>query len=861
MRYQTDNCSYWSSLGPLAAALFVAMGVLGCGAGSEMADQAAPPADARAPHDDPSDEAASGPSDSMGIAQSSEHPWNTPEGTDPDTTPQFPTATEVHSGQPQQSAEYDPFLHQPPDGSSPDSPNTAPVLPGIDPPQTSATAPPDSPNQSPSAWPSRQQPTAMDPANSSGTSGVHAIDPTMVPPIESSAVRPRFEPASVEPAPSESTLAPQTPSSSPGLSRQPTATEPSFSEAAIPQPSFPQPTQPEPSAKPAPRLSPNMMTTRALPPTSETAVPQTMSQPPLEAASPGNVAPLESAPLQPSTRYPLQPKMAPMEMAPRESPPSESMSIAPMETAPSEATAPRMAPTEPGTIAYSMEPSSGGAAPDELSPPPSDPSSGGAEVPAETTSPPPYEPASREPIAETTAESAPETSTATEPAAAPAEPPTTGDNESMAVGIEPNPAAAEMAGLPYVEEGEDSMTVTVFYGTDRSAIEVEKVTGADFIAWYLLAVLAGLGTLAVGSLAIWKKELRWPKQLAVGGTIATLLLAGWSGYLKTNTEPAKARTIRGYSNGRGELEMGTCRVSIPKTHEVGELESPSIMRLEFREDERKHVVLQDVINVAPEKFFADLKNCVERCRRPEAFVFIHGYNVTFENAARRTAQLAFDLKFQGAPIFYSWPSQGGLLQYAVDETNVVWTVPHLKEFLVGVAEKSGAEAVHLIAHSMGNRALTSALHQLSYEYRDQGPLFREVILTAPDIDAEVFRRDLAPAIAQTADRVTLYASSNDEALIASKKVHGYPRAGDSGGNLVVVPGIDTIDVSDVDTSLIGHSYYGSNDTVITDLAQLLHEAAPPERRTWLQLIDRGATRYWKFLSDRISRARDAVTTQ
>ena len=34
---------------------------------------------------------------------------------------------------------------------------------------------------------------------------------------------------------------------------------------------------------------------------------------------------------------------------------------------------------------------------------------------------------------------------------------------------------------------------------------------------------------------------------------------------------------------------------------------------------------------------------------------------------RRTAQIAYDLKFEGAPIVYSWPSQEGLLSYTVDE--------------------------------------------------------------------------------------------------------------------------------------------------------------------------------------------------
>ena len=237
-----------------------------------------------------------------------------------------------------------------------------------------------------------------------------------------------------------------------------------------------------------------------------------------------------------------------------------------------------------------------------------------------------------------------------------------------------------------------------------------------------------------------------------------------------------------------------------------------------------------------DRFFADMKTRVNGSRRKEAFVFIHGYNVTFEAAARRTAQLAHDLNFDGAPIFYSWPSQGGLLRYTVDETNAAWTIPNLKQFLLAVAQRSGAESVHLIAHSMGNRPLTASLQSLANEFPDGRHLFREVILTAPDIDAEVFRRDIAPAIVRTADRVTLYASSNDKALQVSKQFHGYPRAGESGENLVIVPGVDTVDVSAIDSSLIGHSYYGSNGTVVADMIDLLVRRRRPT-------LDRGSNRH------------------
>jgi esterase/lipase superfamily enzyme len=393
----------------------------------------------------------------------------------------------------------------------------------------------------------------------------------------------------------------------------------------------------------------------------------------------------------------------------------------------------------------------------------------------------------------------------------------------------------------------DQFTVVqVHYGTDRAPVDESIPGGFSAASWYwFTSSVAGL-TIAL-ALACWRfpnsRVLRWSSACGLIATVGLGLATIRARHDPQSSDPTVRRL---YSNRRGSLEFGVCEVSIPKEHTAGVVERPSLLKLEFSENPLKHVVLESVRLQTPDEFHASLKTRVDASFRKEALVFVHGFNVSFESAARRTAQIAYDLKFDGAPIFFSWPSHGGLLGYTIDETNVVWTVPHLKQFLVDVAQRSGARCVHLVAHSMGNRALTSALRELYYELNKDCPRFGEVVLTAPDIDADVFRRDLAPAIVRTAGRVTLYASSNDEALVLSKKVHGYPRAGDSGAELIVLPGMDTIDVSAVDTSLLGHSYYGNNLTVLADLFDLLHEAKPAESRPWLAPMQAGTLRYWMF---------------
>ncbi|NLX97997.1 MAG: alpha/beta hydrolase [Rhodopirellula sp.] len=397
---------------------------------------------------------------------------------------------------------------------------------------------------------------------------------------------------------------------------------------------------------------------------------------------------------------------------------------------------------------------------------------------------------------------------------------------------------------------EDCTMVRVFYGTDRLAIDAGAATRPATMGVILAAGLAMAMTLVACLLALRLSRRRLAFVLFATGAFVSVALVAKPNVLPLPSGGAPGSPLRTYGNARGTMEMGVCEVSIPKRHEVGQVERPSILRLEFDEDPTKHVVLREVVPETEESFYARLANRLEESPRREAFVFVHGFNVTFEAAARRTAQLAYDLQFEGAPIFFSWPSQGGLLQYTIDETNVIWAVPHLKEFLLGIVRQSGAQSIHLIAHSMGNRALTAALQTIAYELNDDAPLFHQVILTAPDIDADVFRRDIAPSIVKTAGRVTLYASSNDEALVLSKQIHGYPRAGDSGDGLLVVQGVDTIDVSTIDTSLIGHSYYGDNSTVLDDLLDLLHESKPPDQRPCLHPVQLGRMMYWVFLAEK-----------
>ena len=282
------------------------------------------------------------------------------------------------------------------------------------------------------------------------------------------------------------------------------------------------------------------------------------------------------------------------------------------------------------------------------------------------------------------------------------------------------------------------------------------------------------------------------------------------------------------------IYLGTSYVSIPKNHEPGVLETPRWWKFEFEDNPDKHITVKSVNLVEPQAFLQQLNSRAaeadqERGMGRQALVFIHGYNTSFELALRRTGQLAWDLDFPGVPITFSWPSAGRLTKYTQDEHNAVWAIPHLANLLINLQENTNVEKIHIIAHSMGTRVLTNAI----IKARDRGFELKlaNVVLAAPDIDAGHFKADLMPQIKTNTKRLTLFANSKDRALVISSRIHKTPRLGSSGRNIVVLPGMDTIDATQVDRSLTGHEYFGGNSLMLRDMRDLIvYEETPEERR-------------------------------
>ena len=220
----------------------------------------------------------------------------------------------------------------------------------------------------------------------------------------------------------------------------------------------------------------------------------------------------------------------------------------------------------------------------------------------------------------------------------------------------------------------------------------------------------------------------------------------------------------------------------------------------------------------------------------EAFVFIHGYNVRFAQAAKRAAQIAYDMHYAGVPVLYSWPSRGATIGYIADTAVVRLSGRRLSRFLEDLVARSGASTIHIVAHSMGNRALTDALELMALRHdltQGSDPIFGQILFAAPDVDAGLFV-SMLQTIRPIAKRLTLYASDEDWALASSRKLHGNaPRAGQGGDYTLVSSNIDSVDMSELGEDMLAHSYFADDSSALADMLALFWHNTSPRLRCGL----------------------------
>jgi esterase/lipase superfamily enzyme len=301
-----------------------------------------------------------------------------------------------------------------------------------------------------------------------------------------------------------------------------------------------------------------------------------------------------------------------------------------------------------------------------------------------------------------------------------------------------------------------------------------------------------------------------------------------------------------FSNSRGErLSIGSCLVTVPKTHRFGGAGRTFVKRWMRGTGTRLRVeetTVEDNI-----EFINHVKEAISQVDdERQNLLYVHGYNVSFSEAARRAAQLGFDLKIPGATFFFSWPSAARLNAYAADEAAIEASLPYLEQFILLLAIQCAEVPMNIIAHSMGNRAVLRLLERLNTA---DSPLptawIKNLILAAPDVDSDVFVKSMTKS-AMVPKRTTLYVTCGDWALQASEWLHQFPRAGLM-PPVTTIPDVDTVLVEDFDLLELGHDYFSEACAVLHDIFDVIRRGSPPgDRPRTIAAKSESGAEYWRL---------------
>lgn len=265
-------------------------------------------------------------------------------------------------------------------------------------------------------------------------------------------------------------------------------------------------------------------------------------------------------------------------------------------------------------------------------------------------------------------------------------------------------------------------------------------------------------------------------------------------------------------NRDSNLKYGVCKINVPKNHNIGEIN----LAKENRQSSNDFFKVLESSNIDLEQLVNKIK---ESQRTP--LIFVHGFNVRYQEALLRSAQIAYDLKYQGMVILFTWPAgagEGFLEETLLNKTyennlaNARASVTLFENFLQKLKENKIKS--NLIVHSMGHQVVLPALTKLG---KNDEILINELILNAPDFEAQDFKKSLKN-IKKISKRITLYCSHNDKAILASKNFNNNERL----GACIAVDGIDSINVGLIDDPAfgLGHGYYSSRP-VLGDVFQVI----------------------------------------
>lgn len=302
-----------------------------------------------------------------------------------------------------------------------------------------------------------------------------------------------------------------------------------------------------------------------------------------------------------------------------------------------------------------------------------------------------------------------------------------------------------------------------------------------------------------------------------------------------------------FGRERGPLVFGKTTVLIPENNVVDQ----SLRRSAgdgALDRSRNALTTSDEFDVRPLKIDQTARDFIASMQSDngafnfskDVLIFVHGFNVTFQNAVKSAAKIAYDLDYKGPVILFSWASAGKLREYDYDEESAILAEPAFAELINLLIYNR----IHILAHSKGSSVVAGGLRVLAQQAARK-PSVGEVILAHADLSVDDFVATI-DATKTLGGHITAYCADNDLPLVASRMKNSGSRLGH---DITAFEGADIVDVSALGRAFsLNHSTFVHNPTLFGDMSRLLvFGTRPVDKRTPLfkvQTTQKGP--YWQY---------------
>ncbi len=277
-----------------------------------------------------------------------------------------------------------------------------------------------------------------------------------------------------------------------------------------------------------------------------------------------------------------------------------------------------------------------------------------------------------------------------------------------------------------------------------------------------------------------------------------------------------------FSGERGDASLASFVVSIPpdERRTIGQVQWPQALP----PDPRNEFATLSVNRLSTSSQVDDwLKRHATRNHR--VLVFVHGFNTRFEAALFGFAQIFHDSGAEAAPVLFTWPSRGNVFSYVYDRESATFSRDALENLLHRLAANQNVREILVLAHSMGAWPAMEALRQMAIRDGRVTGKIRNVILASPDLDVDVFRKQLK-SLGESRPDFTVFLSREDRALRLSRGIGGnIERLGAANPNdqpWIAEKGVDVVDLSGAGAGdPLRHSKFARNPDAVRFLGEEL----------------------------------------